>query len=66
MKKWIDKTMLGKFGNVSPKDLDLIPITDDLNEVIKIINEAYQKPLVFDWTAIRLFSRTKLMKISRG
>ena len=41
MKEWIDKTLLNKFGNISPKDMDLIPIVDDKESVIKIINEWY-------------------------
>lgn len=41
LKEWIDKTLLNKFGNISPKDMDLIPIVDDKESVIKIINEWY-------------------------
>lgn len=41
LREWIESTMLHKFGNISPKDMDLIPITDDLNEVVKIINDFY-------------------------
>jgi len=38
---WVKNTMLDKFGNISPKDLDLIPLTDDPDEVIKIIHDFY-------------------------
>jgi len=41
MKDWIQNTMLNEYGNVSPRDLDLIPITDDPEEVVKIILEFY-------------------------
>ena len=43
MVDWIKGTMLKDFGNISAKDLDLIPITDDLDEVVKIINDFYEK-----------------------
>ncbi len=41
MKDWITTTMLEANGNISPEDLDLIPITDDIDEVIKIILDFY-------------------------
>lgn len=41
LKEWIEKTMLDKFGNISPNDMDLIPLVDDTESVIKIINEWY-------------------------
>lgn len=41
MKDWITNTMLEEHGNISPKDLDLIPITDDPDEVVKIILDFY-------------------------
>jgi len=40
MKEWITNVMLEK-GNISPKDLDLIPIVDDPEDVVKIINDFY-------------------------
>jgi len=43
MKDWITNTMLNVNGNISPLDLDLIPITDDIDEVIKIILDFYSK-----------------------
>ena len=42
LRNWIIGTMLGNHGNISPKDLDLIPITDDIEEVVNIINEFYE------------------------
>ena len=38
---WIKNTMLDKFSNISPKDLDLIHVTDDVDEVAKIISDFY-------------------------
>jgi len=39
--EWIKNTMLEKAANISPKDMDLIPVTDDIEEVVNIINEFY-------------------------
>ena len=39
--EWIKETMLEKEGNVSDKDLDLIPISDDVEEIVKYINDFY-------------------------
>ena len=41
MKEWIKNVMLEQENNVNAKDLDLIPITDDVEEVVKIINDFY-------------------------
>lgn len=38
---WIKETMLEKYINISPKDLDLIHLTDEVDEVVKIIDEFY-------------------------
>jgi uncharacterized protein (TIGR00730 family) len=38
---WIKNVMLKEYGNISEKDLDLLPITDDIEEVIKYINDFY-------------------------
>ncbi len=38
---WIKSTLLEKFGNISPKDLDLIHLVDTENEVIDILNNFY-------------------------
>jgi hypothetical protein len=40
---WIKNTMLDKFHNISPKDLDLIHVTDDPDEAVKIINDFYSE-----------------------
>ncbi len=42
MKDWVKNIMLAE-GNISEKDLDLIPITDDIDEVVKIIQDFYNK-----------------------
>lgn len=42
LKDWIVGTMLEKENNISPKDLDLMPITDSIDEVVKYINDFYQ------------------------
>ncbi len=41
MKDWITEVMLEQEGNISAKDLDLIPITDEPEEIITIINDFY-------------------------
>ena len=38
---WIKGTMLKQYNNISPKDLDLIPLTDDVDEVVHIIDDFY-------------------------
>lgn len=40
LKGWIKEVMLAE-NNISEKDLDLLPITDDVEEVVKIINDFY-------------------------
>jgi len=40
---WIKDTMLDKHSTISPKDLDLMTLTDDIEEVIKEINGFYGK-----------------------
>ena len=42
LKDWIQNTMLGE-GNISEKDLDLLPIVDEPEEAIRIIKEFYEK-----------------------
>ena len=37
---WIRDTMLS-FGNISPEDMDLVPITDDPQEIVRILREFY-------------------------
>lgn len=40
---WIKSTLLEKFGNVSPKDLDLIHLVDSEEEVISILDAFYKE-----------------------
>jgi uncharacterized protein (TIGR00730 family) len=39
--EWIKSTMLEKFGNIGAKDINLLPITDDIEEVVNYINDFY-------------------------
>lgn len=41
MREWIINVMLEKFENISPGDIDLIPIVDTPDEVVKIITDFY-------------------------
>ncbi|MEM8910091.1 MAG: TIGR00730 family Rossman fold protein [Bacteroidota bacterium] len=41
LKGWINEVMLGQEKNISPEDMDLIPITNDPDEVIRIIDDFY-------------------------
>ncbi|MDZ4748175.1 MAG: TIGR00730 family Rossman fold protein [Saprospiraceae bacterium] len=41
LKAWITEVMLEKENNISLTDLDLIPIMDDPDEVVKYINDFY-------------------------
>ena len=42
MREWIKNTMLEKAGNISPDDMNLLPMVDTSDEVIQIINEFYE------------------------
>ena len=42
MKDWITQVMLEQHGNVSPKDLDLLPIMDTADEVVGYIRDYYE------------------------
>ena len=42
LKLWIKEVMGEEEGNINPIDMDLIPITDDIEEVIQIINDYYE------------------------
>lgn len=42
MIKWVKESLLEKYATISAKDLDLIPITDDPKDVVKIINDFYE------------------------
>ncbi|MBK7407716.1 MAG: TIGR00730 family Rossman fold protein [Saprospirales bacterium] len=41
LKEWIRSIMYERFGNINEVDLDLMPIVDDEEEVIRIITEFY-------------------------
>ena len=41
LRDWIVEVMLERHHNISPKDMDLIQITDDPDEVVKLINDFY-------------------------
>jgi uncharacterized protein (TIGR00730 family) len=41
LKEWITNVMLEKESNIHPNDLDLIPIMDDPEDVVKYINDFY-------------------------
>ena len=40
---WVKSTLLDKFGNISPKDIDLIHLVDTPEEVIEVLNDFYEK-----------------------
>ncbi len=42
LKMWIKEVMGEQEGNINPIDMDLIPSTDDIEEVVRIINEYYE------------------------
>ncbi len=41
LKDWIKNTMLDEFSTISAKDIDLIPIVDDPEDIVRIINDFY-------------------------
>jgi len=41
LKKWVSDVVLNEFGNISPDDLDLLPIVDTPQEVLSIIQNFY-------------------------
>lgn len=43
LREWIQTVMLEKEHNISPADMDLIPITDSPEEVVRIINDFYER-----------------------
>ena len=40
---WVKSTLLEKFSNISPKDLDLIHLVDTSDEVIEILDKFYKE-----------------------
>ena len=43
---WIKETMLKKEKNISPEDLDLFSIVDNVDEALEIINQFYKRYLL--------------------
>ena len=43
LKGWIKQVMLEQENNISPDDMDLIPIVDDADEVVRLINAFYSE-----------------------
>ena len=43
---WIKKTLLKESGNISPEDLNLYYLTDDIDEAVKYIDDFYSKYLL--------------------
>lgn len=43
LKSWIVNVMLESHHNINEKDLELFHITDDIEEVVRIINEFYER-----------------------
>ena len=41
LKHWIKEVMLLQFNNIAAKDLDLLPVTDNPDEVVKIVVDFY-------------------------
>ena len=39
---WVKETLDEKFQTISPKDLDLIKVTDDVDEAVKIISDYFE------------------------
>lgn len=40
---WVKSTLLGKFSNISEKDLDLIHVVDSAEEVLQILDNFYKE-----------------------
>ncbi|MCB9333401.1 MAG: TIGR00730 family Rossman fold protein [Lewinellaceae bacterium] len=45
LKDWVVEVMLGRHHNINAEDLDLFHITDDVEEVVRIINEFYARDI---------------------
>ncbi len=43
---WIKEMLLEKHNYISPEDIHLFTVTDDVDEVVKIINEFYEKSIL--------------------
>ena len=42
LKSWIEDVMLKRYHNISPEDLDLLPVIDDPDEVVKNLLDFYE------------------------
>ncbi len=45
---WLRQTVLEQFANISPQDLDLFRVTDDVDEAVKFVRTCYENRT---WTA---------------
>ena len=43
LRTWVKETMLDKYGNISAKDMDLMPIVDTPEEVSSFITKFYSE-----------------------
>ncbi len=43
MAQWVRKTMLDEFKTISPEDLDLFTLTDDLDEAVEVLVKSQQE-----------------------
>ena len=43
MIEWIKTSLLEQYATISPQDIDLLPVTDDPQEVVQIINNYYKE-----------------------
>ncbi len=40
---WIREQMLDGYGNISPQDMDLFRVTDDVEEAVAIVNQRFDR-----------------------
>lgn len=45
LREWLQTTMLENAHNISPGDMDLLPMTDDPEEVVRIVNDFYERKM---------------------
>lgn len=43
MLDWVKDSLAEKYATISPEDIDLLPVTDDPQEVVQIINKFYEE-----------------------
>ena len=41
MMDWVENVLADQFETISKKDIELLPVTDDVDEVVRIINDFY-------------------------